>query len=374
MIPRILLVAGAVCAICMAQRTEDCGNNRQKGSIIVRMWSFFIDMLSTSDGIDQEYYDLYSIDESNDIYSNSGNSSYVSDILVDRKLSWDGKVITSHEIEVLGQLKLRIHDYYERSYSNDWLKTAADLDLLKFIRTSRESDVMGALLNHNKWRNSIYGADRIKTHNYEKSILNQEAFWLGESKSGCPTLVVRSQLHDGADYNEDAKYFTGFLVWLLEEGRKKYGNKQVCVILDRSTIVFSGGYTKKEMFDLGILPKLVELFTTIYSTISTNYPDILHELKIFPTSWFFSACYRITSRIFDSHTRNKFKIIHAGDIFNDMRSTFASELIPSHLGGNNYKMINWGVVSRYIPGKNESVVVVSENIAVNPLMSFDSFI
>ncbi len=101
------------------------------------------------------------------------------------------------------------------------------------------------------------------------------------------------------------------------------------MILDRSAIVFSGGYTKKEMFDLGtihsthslscllthslfsgIIPKLVELFTTIYTTISTNYPDILHELKIFPTSWFFSACYRITSRIFDSHTRNKFKIIH----------------------------------------------------------------
>ena len=56
-----------------------------------------------------------------------------------------------------------------------------------------------------------------------------------------------------------------------------------------------------------------------------------------------------------------------------MRNTFASELIPSHLGGNNYKLINWGVVSRNIPGKNESVVV-SENIAVNPLMSFDSFI
>ena len=68
-----------------------------------------------------------------------------------------GKIITSHEIEVLGQLKLRIRDHYERSYSNDWLKTATDLDLLKFIRISRESDVMGALLNHNKWRNSIYG-------------------------------------------------------------------------------------------------------------------------------------------------------------------------------------------------------------------------
>ena len=164
-------------------------------------------------------------------------------------------------------------------------------------------------------------------------------------------MVVRSQLHDGTfthtltyyrlrtysfllvhlgvDYNEDAKYFTGFLVWLLEEGKKKYGNKQVCVILDRSTIVFAGGYLKKETFDLGklslakstcsylfilvvclgIIPKLVELFTTIYSTISLNYPDVLYELKIFPTSWFFSACYRITSRIFDSHTRNKFKII-----------------------------------------------------------------
>ena len=41
------------------------------------------------------------------------------------------------------------------------------------------------------------GADRIKSHNYEDSILNQEVFWLGESKSGCPTMVVRSQLHDG---------------------------------------------------------------------------------------------------------------------------------------------------------------------------------
>ena len=68
-------------------------------------------------------------------------------------------------------------------------------------------------------------------------------------------------MHSGADYNEDAKYFTGFLVWLLEEGKKKYGNKQVCVILDRSTIVFTGGYTKKESFDLGKISIATSLVT-----------------------------------------------------------------------------------------------------------------
>ena len=67
-----------------------------------------------------------------------------------------------------------------------------------------------------------------------------------------PVLITYCFTYLGADYNEDAKYFTGFLVWLLEEGRKKYGNKQVCVILDRSTIVFQGGYSKKENLDLGI--------------------------------------------------------------------------------------------------------------------------
>ena len=98
---------------------------------------------------------------------------------------------------MLREVKERIRDYYEHNHSNDWLRTASDLDLLKFIRSSRESDIMSSLFTHNKWRKSTYGADRIKSHNYENSILNQEAFWLGESKSGCPTMVVRSQLHDG---------------------------------------------------------------------------------------------------------------------------------------------------------------------------------
>lgn len=58
---------------------------------------------------------------------------------------------------MLREVKERIRDYYEHNHSNDWLRTASDLDLLKFIRSSRESDIMSSLLTHNKWRKSTYG-------------------------------------------------------------------------------------------------------------------------------------------------------------------------------------------------------------------------
>ena len=63
---------------------------------------------------------------------------------------------------MLREVKERIRDYYEHNYTNDWLKTASDLDLLKFIRSSRESDIMSSLLNHNKWRKTTYGISTRK--------------------------------------------------------------------------------------------------------------------------------------------------------------------------------------------------------------------
>ena len=56
-----------------------------------------------------------------------------------------------------------------------------------------------------------------------------------------------------------------------------------------------------------------------------------------------------------------------------MRETFSSELIPAHLGGNGYKLVNWGVVVRNIPDRNASVTS-SESASVNPFTFLDSFI
>ena len=40
-----------------------------------------------------------------------------------------------------------------------------------------------------------------------------------------------------------------------------------------------------------------------------NYPELLLNAKIVPASWFFSTCYKITSRVMDSRSRDKFVMV-----------------------------------------------------------------
>ena len=64
-------------------------------------------------------------------------------------------------------------------------------------------------MTHAKWRTSKYGADTIlQEDSFQNSQMNKEVFWLGVSTTNCPTLVIRTQAHDGVDYNEDPKIFT----------------------------------------------------------------------------------------------------------------------------------------------------------------------
>jgi len=126
------------------------------------------------------------------------------------------------------------------------------------------------------------------------------------NKNGCPTLVVRTQAHDGYEYQEDPKIFTAFFVWLLEQGRREYGvgtHTQICVLLDRGPVM-KNGKRKIEKLDMGVVPKLVELFKMLFSTINNNYPDLLLSAKVVPVSFFFSMCYKITSRAMDAKNRS----------------------------------------------------------------------
>ena len=47
----------------------------------------------------------------------------------------------------------------------------------------------------------------------------------------------------------------------------------------------------------------------MYATVSDHYPDLLVTAKIVPASWFFSACYKITSRVMDASSRGKFVMV-----------------------------------------------------------------
>jgi hypothetical protein len=194
----------------------------------------------------------------------------------------------------------------ENRADTQWLKTATPTDLLRFLRNKNGNteEAYKSLIAHAKWRISKYGADIIVVENsFKESALNKEVFWLGVSLSGCPTLVIRTQAHDGADYNEDPKIFTSFMVYMLEIGIKQYGlgqETQVCVILDRSTYL-KRGVKKKE--DMSAIPNLVKLFQHLYQTITDNYPDLLLRAQIVPASWFFSMCYRVTSRVMDTKSR-----------------------------------------------------------------------
>jgi len=145
-------------------------------------------------------------------------------------------------------------------------------------------------------------------------------------------------MHDGAMYNEDASIFTSFMVYTLEEGRRRYGagtERKVCLLMDRSKVVMPGGVVKKEVLDMGVVPKLVELFTLLYSTLYHNYPDLLAGAQVLPSSWFFSLCYRVTSQVMDRDTRSKFEMISVGDVKKVMRAQFPLSALPEHLGGSS---------------------------------------
>lgn len=93
-----------------------------------------------------------------------------------------------------------------------WIRhNATDIDLLRFIRASHAAalpdpaaHLISLLTKHVAWRASPLGADTITSPEADTperrriySLLSQEVFWLGLSRSGCPTLVIRTQLHDG---------------------------------------------------------------------------------------------------------------------------------------------------------------------------------
>jgi hypothetical protein len=125
--------------------------------------------------------------------------------------SWGGLAVTEKEGSSLKALHERRVAVRSGNGISSWLMRATGADFLRFLRT-KNGDTDAAwhmILAHAKWRTTKYGADTIcRNHAFDRSILHRELFWLGVSEEGHPTLVIRTQAHDGADYNEDPRVFT----------------------------------------------------------------------------------------------------------------------------------------------------------------------
>ena len=292
-------------------------------------------------------------------------------------LIWGGIGATKSEIEGISQMKIALDFHVGTGNStvqvkrglfrgrlsrgkdgrtevnpaaNKWLRNTKDLDFLRFLRRSKGNaeDGVKSMIEHAAWRSSKHGVDNISKIGPKKfppdHPLHREVFWLGVSRDNCATLVVRTQAHDGKFYNEDAQEFTDFLVYVLEQGREVYkigSERQVCLLLDRANFVrpadHAGGVAEKVPYklDMGVVPRLLELFKKLFSTLHLNYPDLLLIAKVVPVSSFFTMCYRITSRAMDRDSRAKFVMVKERQMREEIHNMFDKHVLPPHLGGTS---------------------------------------
>ena len=190
---------------------------------------------------------------------------------------------TFAEQQAIGLLK---HYIMNSGTQSQWLRTVSDSEIVRFLR-ARKADVAAtwiALWEHSIWRMNPLngGADTISpmdNQNFEFSSLNQEMYWAGTmihssmnilpmnaysvnntsftnpssytpqllsllshsptvspglAADGNPVLVFRSALHQS---NVDVGFFTRFVVWQLEKGKRLYGvglQRQLYLVMDRS--------------------------------------------------------------------------------------------------------------------------------------------
>ena len=223
-----------------------------------------------------------------------------------------------------------------------WLtKDMTNFDITRFLGVHKMDAVKAskALIQHSKWRTEAYGAVDVMSRaaEFEKSPLNKEIFWMGKNAEGCPTLVVRSNFHDGKNYNDDPKKYADFFVYQIEKGRRLYGLGAVskgCVVVDRYAV--NPDIEDSELsFDLSFIPAMMNTFKHLRDVITANYPDLIESINIVPSTWFSQCCWKILSSMLDRESRNLFRMIGAKEVGPLMSRYFDASRLPSYLGGHS---------------------------------------
>jgi hypothetical protein len=223
-----------------------------------------------------------------------------------------------------------------------WLtKDMTNFDIKRFlhINDNNGNKAAKALIAHSKWRTEPHGSVDVmsRASEFEKSPLNKEIFWMGQNAQGCPTLVVRSNFHDGKNYDDDPKKYSDFFVYQIEKGRKLYGlgaQHRGCVVVDRFAV--NPEIANVEMsFDMRFIPGLMATFRHLTHILNTNYPNCIESIYIVPSTWFSQACWKILKNIVDRETREKFHFIGAEEVAGRMAKHFPPSRLPSYLGGTS---------------------------------------
>eukprot|EP01032_Pedospumella_encystans_P011514 gene11514-13383_t len=261
---------------------------------------------------------------------------------------WAGVPATEEEVQAIRHLRdLSRSAVQSHIPAHRWYLKVKDTELLRFLR-AHQGDIAAAwsmIEKHVAWRSSMYGADSPLTkHSFINSPLHHEVFWAGLNKDQCPTLVIRTQVHDGRYYDDDLQIYQSFIVSMIEKGRRLYGvgtHCQMCVLFDRGGKVTVNGQPKREKADMKIVPKLLDLVSNLRVTLQEisefdeNYPDIFHSAKIAPSSWFFTFCFRTISATLDAATASKFEIVSDRELQSKLHSFLDPNLLPAHLGGSS---------------------------------------
>ena len=144
-------------------------------------------------------------------HSHSHPASQSSTSVIPVNLTWAGKPITDKEIEAVEKIRDLI-DQNRHKFQSKWSQSIHFIEILRFLRAKHHhlNHAYQALLHHDQFRRSEYGPESsfVWTGFEKDSPLFMEGFWMGYNKEGCPTLVLRTQLHDGYYYNDDPKIYT----------------------------------------------------------------------------------------------------------------------------------------------------------------------
>ena len=161
---------------------------------------------------------------------------------------------------------------------------------------------------------------------------------MGKNARGCPTIVIRSNFHDGRNYNDDPEEYANFFIYLAEKGRKLYGlgrDERICVIVDRYAQNPEIQSADANPLDMRFIPALMATFRHLHAVMQVNYPDILQDVIVVPSTWFSRTCFSILSKLVDSEMRRKFRMVASDDIEKVMGEYFTPDRIPPYLGGTS---------------------------------------
>lgn len=157
---------------------------------------------------------------------------------ISKSLIWINKTATNDEYMKIMKIKYLLQNNID-IFQSDWIRKShliqqntsdneieedidtriGEIDILRFLRAHKGNvDIAWkSIQSHDQWRVSNYGVES-KAFNlslFDHSPMRQEMFWLGMSLDNCPTIVIRTQIHDGIYYNDDPRIYARYMAHLV---------------------------------------------------------------------------------------------------------------------------------------------------------------